>query len=330
MHHSHPLLALTLAACSVGSITDPPHAPGPSAQQIGALYAAPEPTTPEITIEQFTRGELTFDVRTGGPKTGEAVIFLHGFPESSFEWRHQLQPLAAAGYHVIAPDLRGTGANAKPKAVEDYSLLVYVEDVLALADHYGAERFHVVGHDVGGLVAWGTSQFAGNRVLSLTAVSVPHPGAYAAKLADPDSCQSAASAWYGDLLKDGAAARLLAGEPPLLVDAWTTLGPEAEAEYRRLLGTPALLDAAINVWRANFIDGQPQGALPIPVLVPTLYIWGADDPYNCGREAEPLTRSLVWAKYTAEELPGRGHFLPEEVPDAFYASLVSHLRNYAR
>lgn len=278
--------------------------------------------------EQVVIDKLTFDVRTAGPKDGDVVILLHGFPESSYEWRATMPLLAAAGYRVIAPDMRGTSPGARPTTVASYGLLNYVGDVLALADAYGASRFHLVGHDVGGLVAWGTGQFFGGRLRSLTAISVPHPGAYAAELADPSSCQSKASAWYEDLLADGAAQRLLAGQPPILLEAWASVGPDAEAEYRRLLGTPEALDATINTWRANYVDGQPQGALPLPVLLPTQFIYGDEDAYNCGDYAEPMTRSLVWAPYRAARLQGVGHFLPEQAADQFNTLLLTHLRQH--
>ena len=83
---------------------------------------------------QVRVGDLTFDVREQGPVDGEPVILLHGFPETSHEWRHQQEALAAAGYRTIAPDQRGYSPGARPAAVEDYRLDLLVDDVLGLAD----------------------------------------------------------------------------------------------------------------------------------------------------------------------------------------------------
>ena len=214
-------------------------------------------------------------MEVAGPDDGEAVILLHGFPETSFEWRHQLPLLAAAGYRVFAPSQRGTSPGARPAQVDAYGLLNYVSDVLALADAYDIDRFHLVGHDVGALVAWGTAQFFGTRLASLTVVSVPHPGAFAQQLADPDSCQSRASAWYAELFAPDAAERLLQG---MHRSCWScgSARTRGEAEYRRVLGTP-MRSTRPSLWRANFVDGQPQGGCRCRPRA-TMFVWGMDDP----------------------------------------------------
>lgn len=279
-----------------------------------------------LAIEEVEHDGLTFRVRTAGPLDGELVILLHGFPENSYEWRAQMPALARAGYRVLAPDLRGYSAEARPTEVERYGLIDFVGDVIALADHAGAGQFHLVGHDVGGLVAWGTAQFVPWRVRSLTALSVPHPGAFAAMLADPDSCQSRASAWYNDVIAPEAAEHLLR-DGSLVRNVWSELPADAADEYEQSLGTPEALDGALNLWRANFVDGQPQGALPIPVFVPTLYVWGEDDPYNC-REGEPLTRDLVWSSYRFALLSDVGHWIPEQAGERLNGLLLGHLKRH--
>jgi pimeloyl-ACP methyl ester carboxylesterase len=284
---------------------------------------------PEVEYERFEINGLTFDVRTAGPARGEVVILLHGFPQSSYEWRNQMGELARAGYRVLAPDLRGYSPGARPTAIDQYVLPKFVSDVLGLADAVKASRFHLVGHDVGAIVAWGTAQLAGLRLRSLTVLSVPHPGAFADQLADASSCQSRASAWYKDVVAADAAPLLLEDEDSILHQAWASMQPDGAAQYERLLGTPEALDAALNVWRANFVDGEPQGALPIPVLVPTLYVWGDQDPYNC-RDGEPLTRLLTWAPYRFEVLTGVGHWIPEDGAARFNPMLLAHLRRNRR
>jgi pimeloyl-ACP methyl ester carboxylesterase len=314
-----PLLSWLCLACAgpdEGAESNPDE---PAALRLEAA-AAEVP----IVIETRKLNGLSFQVRTAGPRRGELVILLHGFPENSYEWRYQIRALAAAGYRVLAPDLRGYCPGARPEAVDQYGLLSFVGDVLALADSERAFRFHLVGHDVGALVAWGTAQISGVRLRSLTALSVPHPAAFAEALKDPSSCQSKASAWYADVMPPGAATAALSDPNSLLRTVWASLPADAASEYERALGTPAALDGALNTWRANFVDGQPQGAFPIPVFVPTLFIWGDKDPYNCG-DTEPVTRSMTWARYRFEPLAGLGHFLPEEAPELITRLLLGHL-----
>ncbi len=89
-----------------------------------------------------------------GPAAGPVVVLLHGFPELGFSWRHQVRPLAAAGYRLLVPDLRGFGDSDAPDAVEEYAIDVLARDVLGLLDQAGAELGTVVGHDWGADVAW--------------------------------------------------------------------------------------------------------------------------------------------------------------------------------
>src|SRR5947209_310987 len=86
--------------------------------------------------------------------TGPPVLLLHGFPASSYVWRHQVPALTAAGYRVVAPDLRGCGDTDRPDAVEAYALPLILGDLLALLDQLGIDRAQVVAHDWGAAVAW--------------------------------------------------------------------------------------------------------------------------------------------------------------------------------
>src|SRR5689334_10978461 len=85
---------------------------------------------------------------------GPPVLLLHGFPDSSYLWRHQIEALTAAGMRCIAPDLRGRGASERPEGVEAYAIRHSVADAVAILDGLGIERADVVGHDFGAAVAW--------------------------------------------------------------------------------------------------------------------------------------------------------------------------------
>src|SRR5579871_3418986 len=106
--------------------------------------------------------------------TGPLVVLLHGFPESWYSWRHQMQSLAEAGYHVVAPDQRGYGQTDRPEAIEQYSIFYLVGDVIGLLDALGEEQAVVVGHDWGAPVAWQTALFRPDRVRGVVGLSVPY------------------------------------------------------------------------------------------------------------------------------------------------------------
>ncbi len=119
---------------------------------------------------------LSFDVRVSGPQAGEPLL-LHGFPQDSTCWDVLGESLVAAGYRTIAPDQRGYSPGARPRNVGSYSLDNLTGDVIALADDFELEGFHLVGHDWGGVVVWELAARRPERVSSLTSLSMPHPAA---------------------------------------------------------------------------------------------------------------------------------------------------------
>jgi pimeloyl-ACP methyl ester carboxylesterase len=121
-------------------------------------------------------GDITLHVRDQG--TGIPVVLLHGWPDTGDLWRHQVPALTAAGYRVIAPDLRGFGGSGKPASLAAYSAPSLVGDVTGLLDTLGVERAHLVGHDWGAAVAWWTAALVPDRVVSVTALSVGHPASF--------------------------------------------------------------------------------------------------------------------------------------------------------
>ena len=105
--------------------------------------------------------------------TGPLVILCHGFPESWYSWRHQIQALAEAGYRVVAPDMRGYGQTDQPDAVEAYSMLHLVGDMVGLLDALGAEQAVIAGHDWGAPVAWHAALLRPDRFRAVIGLSVP-------------------------------------------------------------------------------------------------------------------------------------------------------------
>jgi len=108
---------------------------------------------------------------------GQAVILLHGFPETSLVWQPLLN-VAAEGYHVSAFDQRGYSPFARPTEVEDYQMDHLVKDVLAVADKVGFDKFHLVGHDWGSGIGWKTVMDFPERVHTWTSMAIPHIGVF--------------------------------------------------------------------------------------------------------------------------------------------------------
>jgi epoxide hydrolase A/B len=106
--------------------------------------------------------------------SGQLVLLCHGFPESWYSWRHQLKALAEAGYHAVAPDMRGYGQTDKPDEIEKYTLLHMVGDMVGLLDALGADKAAIAGHDWGAPVAWNAALMRPDRFRGVIGLSVPH------------------------------------------------------------------------------------------------------------------------------------------------------------
>jgi epoxide hydrolase A/B len=105
--------------------------------------------------------------------SGPLVLLCHGFPESWYSWRHQLGALAAAGYHAVAPDMRGYGKSDRPEAIDQYTIFHLVGDLVGVLDALDARSAVVVGHDVGASLAWQAAQMRPDRVRAVVGLSVP-------------------------------------------------------------------------------------------------------------------------------------------------------------
>jgi pimeloyl-ACP methyl ester carboxylesterase len=263
---------------------------------------------------------LVFDALAAGPPTGELVVLLHGFPQTSACWTLLLETLAAAGYHAAAPDQRGYSPGARPSTIQAYRMPELVADVVAIADRLDAETFHLVGHDWGGVVAWQLAGHHPDRVASLTAVSTPHPRAFARALVGTQALRSAYIPVFRlprlpELLLGGhrqwGLRRLLAQDG---------LGAEWVDTYTRALAQPGALSAALAWYRA----ATPFSLRAPCVGVPTLYIWGSGDP-ALGPRAAATTGRWVTGAYRFEVLPRAGHWLPEQHTQELGRRLLEHL-----
>ena len=268
---------------------------------------------------------LVFDVLATGDPAGEPVLLLHGFPQTAACWTELAEVLAGAGYRVLAPDQRGYSPGARPGALRDYRVPELVADVLALADRAGVVgRFHLVGHDWGGVVAWHLAARHPGRVATLTAVSTPHPRAFAAALrSSAQPLRSAYVAFFRTprLPELVLGARGLAGLRILL--AGGGLGPEWVEAYAGALADPGALAAALAWYRA-----AGPSTLQVPtVAVPTCHLWGSGDP-ALGWRATEATARWVTGPYRLHVLAGVGHWLPEQHAAELSGPLLAHLRRW--
>ncbi len=296
-----------------------------------ALLASPAraaTAASEIMRTQVAVGELTFDVRLAGPDDGEVVILLHGFPQTSYEWRHQMQALAAAGFRAVAPDQRGYSPGARPPDVADYALPLLVQDVLGLADAIGAGRFHIAGHDWGAVIAWAVAVAAPERVITANPVSVPHPDAFARVLRDPTSCQVAASAYFDVFVQPDSEDAFLADDHALLRALFAELDAGAVDEYLRVLGSKAALGAGLNWYRANIRNRNIDQPAVGPVEVPTMFTWSDGDTALCV-DGAVLSAEYAVGPYRFEVLEGVSHWIPELAPEALSTLLVEHIVQYS-
>ena len=298
-----------------------------------------------IETNEVIAGGHRFTVDTAGAEDGEPVILLHGFPNSRHSWTEVLGELAEQGYRAHAPDQRGYSLGARPSAVEDYHVDHIVSDVIALADAVGAGRFHLVGHDWGGQVAWLTASRHAQRLKSLTVLSRPHPAAFAQALRT-DPAQANRSRHHRAFQDSEMATRLLADDAKAIRNTLcyenaaglfgrdaSDAGPplkrrmsdEMAARHLLVLGTEAAMNAALNWYRSAFSGGSTLARDDIPsITVPTLYLWGRED-MSVGEVAASATPQYVSAPRRFEAIDGAGHFLAEEVPQTVAALLLAHL-----
>jgi pimeloyl-ACP methyl ester carboxylesterase len=282
----------------------------------------------DITTTQVSVADFTFDVRTAGPDDGEVVILLHGFPQTSHEWRHQLSALGKAGFRAVAPDQRGYSAGARPGDIADYAVPLLAQDMIGLADAIGADRFHVVGHDWGAVIAWGLAVGAPDRVISASPMSVPHPDAFSAVLNDPMSCQVEASSYFDVFVQPDSEDAFLADDNAQLRGIYAGIDSDAIDEYVRVLGSKAALGAALNWYRANVSDRALLGPALGAVQVPTMFIWSDGDTALC-IDGALLTEQYVEAPYRFEVVEGVSHWIPDLAPEQVTALLIEHITEYS-
>ena len=287
----------------------------------------------EIESVRFDANGLEIHALAAGPHDGPLVLLLHGFPELSRSWRHQLSALARAGYRAVAPDQRGYGRTTRrgPYDIETLSA-----DVAAMLNALGAEQAVIVGHDWGGGVAWAFAGLYPHRVRALVIANCPPPQVLARSLRRSLSQLRKSSYMLffqlpvlpeRTLTADGSKAvgRALVGGSYI-----KTAFDEAELRiYQDAFSEPGAATAALNWYRAMVRHpGATRKLDQTRVSAPTLIIWGTRDRFLGQELVSPEALARVMASDHSAEmrlLPDAGHFVQNEAPDAFNDSLISWL-----
>lgn len=251
---------------------------------------------------------------------GRPVVLLHGFPDSGRLWRNQVPALTNAGFQMIVPDLRGYGGSDKPPDVESYAIPYLVGDVLAVLDHLGIARAHVVGHDWGSSLAWATAAFAPDRVDHLVALSVGHPTAFGTA-----GFEQREKSWYMLLFQfEGIAEQWLSNDNWANLRAWAN-HPDGNAVIDDLEATGSLTPG-LNWYRANIPpESLVAGLLEVPpVVAPTMGVWSSGD-FALIEEQMTGSEKYVTGPWRYERVEGPGHWMQLEASDQLNALLLDFL-----
>lgn len=273
-------------------------------------------------IETVERDGLTFGVLDEGPIDGEPIVLLHGFPERATSWRYVVPILNAAGYRTLALDQRGYAPGARPPRRRDYRMDEIVADTAVLIEAAGGSA-HVVGHDWGAIAAWSTAMAHPEIVRTLTAVSVPHPGAFLKSLTR--STQGLKS-WYMLAFQLPAVPELVGRR---FLDRFMRMGgmtAEEAARVRTEVIDDGALPTALN-WYRGLPLSNPRDSR-VKVTVPTTLVWSTDD-VALGRWAAEHTDTWVEAPFELVVLEGVSHWIPTQAPDALANAILERVRGEA-
>ena len=273
----------------------------------------PEQQVPGLEHSELREGYADVgDVRLHYVEAGDGplIVLLHGFPEFWYGWRLQIKPLAAAGFRVVAPDLRGYNLSSKPDGVTAYDTGPLTADIRGLIHERGAQSALLVGHDWGGSVAWATAMNHPEVVERLAILNAAHPRKLLQGLHHPGQLRKS---WYFFFFQ-------LPGVPESVVhanhwhffrhfvdDASPAYTPEEMDRYVEAWSQPGAATGMINYYRASVRQKNPEAQLR-PISAPTLVIWGQRDRYLGPELAEP-DHDDVPNLDRVERLPDASHWV---------------------
>jgi pimeloyl-ACP methyl ester carboxylesterase len=262
---------------------------------------------------------------------GPLVVLLHGFPDFWFSWRFQIPALAAAGFRVVAPDMRGYNLSSRPRSVGEYDIDLLAADIRDLIRERGAERAFLAGHDWGAAVAWATAAQHPDAVERLAILNVPHPRRMLQGLRRPGQLRKSwyifffqlpwlperllqARHWRGFRIafeRDARPGAFSREDIERYVEAWSQSGA---------------VTAMLNYYRARFRQSPRRAVGRLrPIPAPTLVIWGERDRYLGVELAEP-DRADVPNLERVVKLPAASHWVHHDEPERVTELLIEFFR----
>ena len=271
---------------------------------------------------------------------GKLIMFVHGFPEFWAEWENQLVEFGQ-DHRAVALDMRGYNLSAKPENVDAYRARLLIEDLRALAEYLGHQKFTLVAHDWGGAVAWSVAMRHPEYLEKLIIVNAPHPAIFARELLNNPDQQKASQ--YMLLFRSAKAERVLSENNfARLVDICFQFGSKWEMtekvrlKYIEAWSQPGALTGSLNYYRASplYPPGSPEdvqkieGVLNLPremlaVRVPTLVIWGEEDQALLTGNLDGLEEYVD--DLTVKRIPDGTHWVSHEQPERVNALIRAFL-----
>lgn len=269
---------------------------------------------------------------------GPLALLLHGFPEYSYSWRFQIPALAAAGYRVIAPDMRGYNLSEKPAGVPAYHIRHLVADAAELLRAFGGEGGgYLVGHDWGGVVAWQTARRHSELVQKLVILNAPHPNRFLEVLRDVPAQRR--KSWYVALFQLPWLPELLLPRTAKQVEhSFRASGADPQhftlddaRQYAEAINQPGARTATLNYYRnmARRTLANRMRELPHELAMPTLLLWGKRDGALdiANADADELRR---WVPNLQVELLEASHWVQMDAPERVNELMLAFFKNGAR
>lgn len=275
----------------------------------------------KIHQKEVALGNLRFHCLVAGNEQDPLVILLHGFPETSYMWRPLMTDLASAGYHCLAPNMRGYSKNACPKGKKNYRIEKLVKDILDLAAAEGKNKFHLIAHDWGAVIGWHLAYEHPENVISYTSLSVPHlKGFYKALKKDKD--QQYRSRYIKKLLVPFIAEYAIRkNDFEAFRKLWKFSTADELNNYLEVFRKRKVLTAALNYYRANL--GKSETEEIGEIRVPVLFIWGNKD-MAIGRYGVSEGHQYCQGNYKFLELDA-GHWLIQTRYSEIKQAIIEHL-----
>ncbi|MFK8796007.1 alpha/beta fold hydrolase [Planococcus plakortidis] len=238
----------------------------------------------EVDFHFVETNGIRLHVAAAGPEEGELVVLLHGFPEFSYGFHHQMEELAASGYRVVAPDQRGYNLSDKPERIEDYTIDQLRDDIVGLIEAFGETSAFIVGHDWGGAVAWHLAASKPVYVKKLIAINIPHPAAMP-RVMMKNPVQWVKSSYMAFFQLPEVPEKLMAANDfeSMKQAMKGTARPSAFTEqeldrYREAWSQPGALTGMLNWYRA-LRKGSLNQVPKRPIETPVRILWGIGDQF---------------------------------------------------